>query len=286
MVLSYEEIINNVYISPMDMIDNIDKIKSLANQNHPIGQAYLGVCYERGYGVEKDMPKAAKLYTKSANQNHPLGQACLGVCYEYGYGVEKDIVKAIELYTKSANQNHPLGRAYLGECYERGHGVEKDMMKAIELYTKSANQNHPIGQLYLGSCYKYGYGVEKDMMKAIELYTKSYGQQPHSFKRILNITNNCSYEQLLKIYEIAKYHNISRDRKCIEAELKKYKKSHNYIKIASYIMANDSMCSICYEEIDMIQVYLTKCLHYYHRICVKSQTKCPLCREDLEEINC
>src|SRR5436305_6212210 len=56
--------------------------------------------------IIKDYYKAFKWYTKSANNGYSLGQNNLGICYEKGFGTNKDRNKAIEWYTKSAN-NHP-----------------------------------------------------------------------------------------------------------------------------------------------------------------------------------
>ena len=111
--------------------DNIDKIIYLAEQNHPIGQVYLGAYYESTNSKEHNISKAIELYTKAVEQNNSLGQAFLATCYVSGDGVEKDFNKAFELFTKSAEQNDPKGQAYLGLCYHKGMGIKKDILKAV-----------------------------------------------------------------------------------------------------------------------------------------------------------
>ena len=44
-------------------------------------------------------------YTKSAEQGDARGQCNLGVMYENGRGVTKDLKKAVEWYTKAAEQD-------------------------------------------------------------------------------------------------------------------------------------------------------------------------------------
>ena len=39
----------------------------------------------------------------------------VGVCYGYGYGVKKDLVKAAELYAQAAEQGHADAQFNLGE---------------------------------------------------------------------------------------------------------------------------------------------------------------------------
>ena len=45
-------------------------------------------------------------FTKAAEQGDADAQCNLGMCYEDGDGVEKDLQKAIEWYTKAANQGN------------------------------------------------------------------------------------------------------------------------------------------------------------------------------------
>ena len=40
----------------------------------------------------------------------------VGLCYEYGIGVTKDLVKAVEYYTLAANQGYAAAQISLGIC--------------------------------------------------------------------------------------------------------------------------------------------------------------------------
>lgn len=65
----------------------------------------------------------------------------LGVCYEFGYGVEKDEVRA-HMYYGMILENDKVGQYnYALQCYQ-GRGCEKDVERAIFYFEKSAKQNY------------------------------------------------------------------------------------------------------------------------------------------------
>ena len=57
-----------------------------AAKKDPSAEYNLGICYERGLGIEKDMSKAASLYKSAADHGHTGAQYNLGVFYEHGLG--------------------------------------------------------------------------------------------------------------------------------------------------------------------------------------------------------
>ena len=96
----------------------------------PAGLYWLGVCYDNGFGVERDEDRACRLYQESAAGDYAPALCNLGVCYESGQGVEKNLEKAVELYRRAAEGGYPMGRCNLGVMYFFGQGVEKDLKKA------------------------------------------------------------------------------------------------------------------------------------------------------------
>jgi len=52
----------------------------------PLAQYYLGICMERGLGVNKNVNEAAELYLAAAGSNIPQAQHNLAVFYEHGCG--------------------------------------------------------------------------------------------------------------------------------------------------------------------------------------------------------
>jgi hypothetical protein len=73
------------------------------------------VIYTHTYrGVEKDLDKAVRWFTKAASQSHPVAQYSLGQCYYYGRGVEVSTDLCVCVY------DYPVVEYSLGQCYYYG----------------------------------------------------------------------------------------------------------------------------------------------------------------------
>ena len=100
--------------SPKD--EEVEKVKSYrkaAEQGNAKAQYNLGVCYENGYGVEKNYFKAVKWYRKAAEQGLADAQNNLGVCYYFGYGVEKNYSEAVKWWRRAAEQGNAKAQEVL-----------------------------------------------------------------------------------------------------------------------------------------------------------------------------
>ena len=71
-----------------------------------------------------------KWFQKLAEQGNEQGQIRLGLMYEFGRGVPKDLYQAFTWYKKSAEQGNALCQSQIGEMYYLGKGVEKNYEKA------------------------------------------------------------------------------------------------------------------------------------------------------------
>ncbi|XP_049955624.1 uncharacterized protein LOC126471470 [Schistocerca serialis cubense] len=76
----------------------------------------MGICYEMGLGVEKDLTQAASCYRMAAEKGHPTAIYNLGVFHMYGLGgVAKDLSHAQELFKYAAS----LGQREAKEAYTK-----------------------------------------------------------------------------------------------------------------------------------------------------------------------
>ena len=73
-------------------------------------QFNLGLCYEKGRGVEKDTREAVKWFRKSAEQGHADAQLALGYCYVIGEGVIQNDVKAYAWWALASANGHEKAR--------------------------------------------------------------------------------------------------------------------------------------------------------------------------------
>lgn len=109
----------------------------------------IGVIYNDGVGVERDINKAIKYYQMSADRGNNLAMSNLADIYRKGsWGAEKNLVKAFELYKKC---QLPYAYYRVGEAYEYGCGVEKDINAAKENYRIAYLAGHPLARKKLAT---------------------------------------------------------------------------------------------------------------------------------------
>lgn len=149
----------------------------------------LGLCYENGIGVDRDVVKAVKYYKEAAlngcekamykifeyceaNQRPNDAKRWLKASAEKGYYKAqfewgrmcleaKDLSTAVKMFSSASNMGYSIARLYLGFCYEVGDGIEKDEQRAFQCYRLAADAGITQAQYYLCFCYKYGVGTEK-----------------------------------------------------------------------------------------------------------------------------
>ncbi|RIV25452.1 hypothetical protein DYU11_09140 [Fibrisoma montanum] len=144
--------------------------KRAAELGNTDSQSMLGLMYQYGQGVTKDINAAVKWFQASAKQGNADGQKNLGYMYLEGLGVEKDYTKALKWYKASAEQGNAEGQANLGIMYEQAIGVEANNFEALKWYMRAANQQLPRAQYYVGTMYATGKGVKQSESKAIQWY--------------------------------------------------------------------------------------------------------------------
>ena len=110
----------------------------MAEDGISYAQNIVGLMYEEGLEVQKDLGEAFKWYRLSVEQGLPKAQFNLALCYKMAKGCEQSYTKSIELFSKAADQEHNRSFYHLADMYEKGLGVEVDMKKANELYKQSA----------------------------------------------------------------------------------------------------------------------------------------------------
>lgn len=147
-----------------------------AENNDPESQFMLGICYDHGYGTEKDLSLAAQWYKKAAEQGYANAVYKLGYCYCYGQGVAKDEKLAKEYYEKAASDGHKYAQHALGVCYLYGTGTKIDHAKAVKWLKKSVEQGLAKGMFELANCYLKGKGVRKNEAEAVSLLKKAAAQ--------------------------------------------------------------------------------------------------------------
>ena len=93
-------------------------IRKAAEQDITAAQLYIGICYQNGDGVDKDIYEATKWYRMAAEKGMAEAQYRLGLLY-VGYGTQKDKIEAIEWLMKASVQGHEEASDFLKEILQR-----------------------------------------------------------------------------------------------------------------------------------------------------------------------
>jgi TPR repeat protein len=138
----------------------------LAYQGDAVAQFNLGLMYEMGNGMPRNLARAARWYRKAADQDYGEAEFNLGALYAAGQGVPQDYVQAVKWWRKAADQGNSAAQSNLGVVYASGTGVSKDYAEAAKWWRKAANQRDPDAQYNLGIMYARGDGLAKDYVQA------------------------------------------------------------------------------------------------------------------------
>jgi uncharacterized protein len=94
----------------------------------------LAVSYALGDGVDKDEPRATKLYEKACDMKDPSACVFAGQMHEFAHGVPQDDAAAARFYSHACEMEWAPGCYNEAIMYDRGRGVAQDRAKAADLY--------------------------------------------------------------------------------------------------------------------------------------------------------
>lgn len=136
----------------------------------------IATCYEGGNGGvpggKVDKAKAAEWYLKAARKGHAMAQNNLGLLYEKGEGVPRDIDQALIWLERSAIQGNKYGQFNAGRAMfdflDSLGGIDEgeitnhaDSLNGAVKYLRRARDNGmPEAQDYINRCRKYGESLQ------------------------------------------------------------------------------------------------------------------------------
>lgn len=100
------------------------QLSILAKQGDAKALTHLGVMYQLGLGVKKDMSKAVSYYEIAADKGYAPGQYNMGLLLYEGKAVKQDYKKAYEMFEKAARQGH-----------SKAKNRAEDMLVDVKLHT-------------------------------------------------------------------------------------------------------------------------------------------------------
>ena len=154
--------------------DAINWLQKAAAQKDSDANYELGLMFEKGMYLEKNIDTAINHFIKAANQNHINSLNKLGNLYYFeNKDIKQDYKKAFGYFIKASDLGDKNAQFRIGWMYESGEGTDKDYKKAVEYYEKAAEQGNNAAQYNLGDMYEYGKGTEKNIELAKKWYKKA-----------------------------------------------------------------------------------------------------------------
>ena len=124
------------------------EIVDLSSQKDELAMYVLGVCYERGIVVDKNLQLAIDNYSYCYDKGNLDAGFNLALIYQESKDY-KNIDRAIEIYEDLCKREYFEAFVNLGYIYfyDKEH---KDLSRAQKYFEQSANNNDPLAQYYLG----------------------------------------------------------------------------------------------------------------------------------------
>lgn len=140
----------------------------------------LGLRYERGQGVDKDLHQAARWYDKATELGHLDSLLSLArLLLQGGNGAPYDPVRAAALLKKAADGGVTRAQVMLGRLHQRGEGVPQDVRRAEKLFRNAAELGDPAGRTALAQMLRAGNGIDKNVAEGMK-WLEAAAQQGHA----------------------------------------------------------------------------------------------------------
>ena len=149
-----------------DFSQAFDAYTKVAEQGDAAAQLYLGLTYDLGRDVPRNVIEAARWYRKAAAQGSSSAASNLGVLHYNGDGMPKDSAEAAVWFSSAATRGNVTAQYCLGRLYYQGEGVPQDYAKAAVWFEKAAAQGSAPAQVLLSAMYATGQGVPGSTPKA------------------------------------------------------------------------------------------------------------------------
>lgn len=142
-----------------------------AAEEGDVWQQYgMGILFEDGIGVERDLDMARQYYLLAASQDLPEAWLRLGVFYQNGLGVGVSPRAAAACYERAAGMGSADALVSLGVLYLNGVYFGRSDSKAFAYFQSARNRNSASGAYWLGYMYREGRGAAQSDEQAAQLF--------------------------------------------------------------------------------------------------------------------
>lgn len=163
----------------------IEYFNRAIDRNSNYSRVELALCYEAGYGVEKDYSKAFELFSQAAESGYAYASLKMGYYLEDSLAGEEDYAAAFDCFKKASEAGHPEGTYNMGRYYRYSVGIPENPELAIKYFEEAAEKGDMQAKIELALIYEQAYGgVEFDAQKAMDYMTEAaeYGYPYAQYK--------------------------------------------------------------------------------------------------------
>ena len=133
-----------------------------ARGGDPASQYWLGLAYDVGNDVPRDLEEAMRWYRRAADAGYPEAQSSVGSALQ----AEKRHAEALAWYEKAAAQGHARSISSIAALHDAGLGVTRDRRKAFELWARAADLGWAEAMWHLARLQAAGALGERDVVAA------------------------------------------------------------------------------------------------------------------------
>ena len=161
-------------IAKGDYVTALGLLGTLADQDNPHAERFLGIMYVKGLGVPQDYAVAMRWLRLAADKGLPDAQNEVGFLYQQGQGVERNEAEAVKWFRIAADRGGlAVAQNNLADSYLLGLGVPQDFGEAFKWYRIAADQSSSYAENVLGVAYEHGFYVAQDDAEAFRWYRRA-----------------------------------------------------------------------------------------------------------------
>lgn len=156
-----------------DKMQALSLWRALAAQGDLRSQYNLGVIFDQGRDVPRDIALAESYYRDAARQGYSDAAYNLAVLLEEQKPTAGSArwQEMIGLYSSLAQAGRADAQFRIGYFYDLGELLEKDQEQAARWYFAAAEQGHADAAANLARCFAMGEGLERSDVMAFKWYT-------------------------------------------------------------------------------------------------------------------
>jgi len=177
-------------------------IKAAAEDGFSKAQYNLAVLYRDGRGTLPSQELYRKWMEASAAQEFSLALFTLGLDYDVGRGVARDLPRALGYYERAANAGDTMAAYNAGQLHLMGEGsIPANPVKAIRFLEMSAAANEGKALMTLGYMYEAGYKARQDVNLSRDYYYRAEAAgEPaaaEAIDRLKEVASRAAFDKLL-----------------------------------------------------------------------------------------